>query len=76
MFWKSFVDSLTSDIPHSAQIFLGLKIAQFGFLGALAGVLFLFFGFQQLGQLIAYFGAGIFCVGMIMQFVILLFKSE
>ncbi len=74
MIWKSFVDSMTGGIPHSDKRFLGLKIALLGYLVAMAGLLLLFSGFGQPGQLIAYLGAAVGTVGIVTQVVIMLYK--
>lgn len=76
MAWNNFVNSLTKGIPHSDKRFLGLKIALFGYLIAMAGLLLLFGGFGKTGQLTAYVGAAVGAIGILVQIVILLYKLK
>lgn len=74
MTWKSFVDSLTSGIPHSDKRFLGLKMALLGYLIAMVGLLLLFSGFSRLGCLVAYFGAAIGTIGIVAQVITMVLR--
>lgn len=76
MSWKKFVEEISGGIPHSDRIFIGLKIAQFGFLGSVLGAFFLFSGFQQVGQLLTYIGAAVFVIGMLTFFLMSIFKDK